>query len=246
MSHPTSDANGGRMTIGEFLDQTAQRDRGQGYFELESPHLLEVNLDGNQYPFVWTKMGSMIAYRGNIKFTRQGMMEEGIGKFLKRQFTGEGAKLTKAEGAGKVYLADDGKKLTVLELQNESIVVNGEDLIAFSPSLQYDITMMKSLSAVVSGGLFNVRVQGAGLVAIGTHHEPLTLRVRPGEPVFTDPNATVAWSGNLNPGFKTDMSFKTLLGRGSGESFQMQFDATQGDGWVVMQPYEETPMQVSS
>ena len=232
-----------RMTVSEFLESTAQQDRGQGFFELESPHLLEVNLDGAGHANVWTKMGSMVAYRGNVKFTRQGMMEEGLGTFLKRQFTGEGAKLTKAEGAGKVYLADSGKKLTVLLLQGESVVVNGEDLIAFEPSLKYSITMMKKIAAIASGGLFNVRVEGNGMLAIGTHHDPLTLRVRPGEPVFTDPNATVAWSGNLTPNFKTDMSLKTFIGRGSGESFQMQFDATQGEGWVVVQPYEETPLQ---
>lgn len=241
-----NDLSSSRMTISEFLERSAQKDRGQGFFELESPHLLEVNLDGGGHGTVWTKMGSMIAYRGSVKFTRQGMMEEGIGKFLKRQFTGEGAKLTKAEGAGKVYLADDGKKLTILQLQGEAIVVNGEDLIAFEPSLTYDVKMMKQVSAIVSGGLFNVRIEGSGLVAIGTHHEPLTLRVTPGQPVFTDPNATVAWSGNLQPSFKTDVSFKTFLGRGSGESFQMQFEATQGEGWVVMQPYEETPLQASS
>ncbi len=232
-----------RMTVNEFLEATAQQDRGQGFFELESPHLLEVNLDGASHGNVWTKMGSMVAYRGNVKFTRQGMMQEGIGTFLKRQLTGEGAKLTKAEGTGKVYLADSGKKLTVLLLQGESVVVNGEDLIAFEPSLTYSITMMKKIAAIASGGLFNVRVEGQGMLAIGTHHDPLTLRVRPGEAVFTDPNATVAWSGNLTPNFKTDMSLKTFIGRGSGESFQMQFDAQQGEGWVVVQPYEESPLQ---
>lgn len=236
----------GRMTVGEFLERTAQRDHGQGFFELESPHMLEVNLDGGSRSMVWTKMGGMVAYRGNVKFTRQGMMEEGLGKFLKRQLTGEGAKLTRAEGTGSVYLADDGKKLTVLELADEAIVVNGEDLIAFEPTLTYDVRMMKKLSAIASGGLFNVHIQGSGLLAIGTHHDPLTLRVTAGTPVFTDPNATVAWSGNLTPNFKTDLSLKTFVGRGSGESFQMQFDATAGDGWVVVQPYEETPMQVGS
>ncbi len=241
-----TDVAASRQTIDEFLQRTAQRDRGQGFFELESPHMLEVNLDGSTHGSVWTKMGGMVAYRGEVKFTRQGMMEEGLGKFLKRQLTGEGAKLTKAEGRGKVYLADDGKKLTVLDLRGESVVVNGEDLIAFDPVLKYDVTMMRKVAAVVSGGLFNVRVEGTGLVCIGTHHDPLTLRVRPGEPVFTDPNATVAWSGNLTPGFKTDMSLKTFVGRGSGESFQIQFDATAGEGWVVVQPYEETPLQVSS
>ena len=63
------------------------------------------------------------------------------------------------------------------------------------------------------------------------------------EPVFTDPNATVAWSGNLMPEFKTDVSLKTFLGRGSGESLQMAF---QGDGFVIVQPYEELPIVAQS
>lgn len=60
--------------------------------------------------------------------------------------------------------------------------------------------------------------------------------VTPDAPVFTDPNATVAWSGNLSPELKTNVSFKSLIGRGSGEEFQMKFS---GNGWVLIQPYEE-------
>ena len=52
----------GRMTVSEFLAKTAQRDRGHGFFELESPHMLEVNLDGAHARSVWTKMGGMVAY----------------------------------------------------------------------------------------------------------------------------------------------------------------------------------------
>jgi uncharacterized protein (AIM24 family) len=59
-------------------------------------------------------------------------------------------------------------------------------------------------------------------------------------PVFTDPNATVAWSGGLTPEIITDISLGTLLGRGSGESIQLRF---AGDGWVVVQPYEEVALQ---
>jgi len=58
--------------------------------------------------------------------------------------------------------------------------------------------------------------------------------------VFTDPNATVAWSGDLSPDIKTDVSLKTLVGRGSGESLQMAF---RGEGFVVVQPYEEVYLQ---
>ena len=63
---------------------------------------------------------------------------------------------------------------------------------------------MKSVSGMLAGGLFNVKLTGSGLIALTTHYDPLTLRVRPGQPIFTDPNATVAWSGGLYPELKTD------------------------------------------
>ena len=154
--------------------------------------------------------------------------------------SGEGAQLTKAEGVGAVYLADSGKKIIILRLTDEAIVVNGNDVLAFEPQIKCDIKMMKKLTAMMAGGLFNVRLEGSGLVAITTHYDPITLHVSPDNPVITDPNATVAWSGNLEPNFKKDVSFKTFLGRGSGESIQMEF---AGEGFVVVQPYEEVYMQ---
>jgi uncharacterized protein (AIM24 family) len=225
-----------RYSLDDFVTRTAQQDRGQGLFELENERLLEVNLNG----MAWTKTGSMVAYLGQIKFTREGVMEHGIGKFLKKALTGEGARLTKAEGAGKLYLADAGKKISILQLAGQSLFVNGNDVLAFEPSLKWDITMMRKVAAMLSGGLFNVRFEGSGMLAITTHYDPVTLRVQPGRPVFTDPNATIAWSGSLTPEFKTDVSLKTFFGRGSGESIQMVFN---GDGFVVIQPYEEVSFQ---
>lgn len=228
-----------RYSLADFVQRTAQQDLNQGLFELEGDRTLEVNLNG----IIWTKTGSMVAYLGNIKFTREGILEHGIGTFLKKALTGEGARLTKAEGQGKLYLADMGKKITVLHLNNESIYVNGNDVLAFEPSLRFNITMMRKVAAMLSGGLFNIRFEGTGMVAITTHYDPLTLRVTPQQPVYTDPNATIAWSGNLSPDFRTDVSLKTFFGRGSGESLQMAF---HGDGFVVVQPYEEVYFQSGS
>jgi uncharacterized protein (AIM24 family) len=218
------------------VQQTSQQDLGQGFFELESPYMLEVNLDG----MVWTKMGSMVAYLGNIKFTREGILEKGIGKFLKKAVSGEGTKLTKAEGSGRLYLADSGKRISILSLQNESIFVNGNDLLALEETVSWDIKMMRSITGMLAGGLFNVKLSGTGMIAITSHFQPMTLRVRPQQPVTTDPNATIAWSGNLKPEFRKDISLKTFFGRGSGESIQMHF---QGNGFVVVQPYEEVYLQ---
>ncbi len=148
--------------------------------------------------------------------------------------------MTRAEGKGRLYLADEGKKVSIINLQSETICVNGNDILAFQEGIDWDIKLMRKVAGMLAGGLFNVKFTGTGMIAITTHHDPLTLRVTPQYPVSTDPNATVAWSGNLSPEFKTDISFKTFLGRGSGESIQMLFE---GDGFVVIQPQEEVYFQ---
>lgn len=228
-----------RFTLQDFIQETQQKDLGQGVFELETDRVLELNLNG----MIWTKLGSMISYMGSVKFTREGILEQGIGGFFKKAITGEGCRLTKAEGTGKVYLADFGKKVTILNLRDEAIFVNGNDVLAFESSINYEIKMMKKVGAMMSGGLFNVRLSGTGMIAITTHYNPVTLLVTPDCPIYTDPNATVAWSGNLTPTLKTDVSLKTFFGRGSGESFQSEFT---GSGFVVIQPYEEGAMQTAT
>ena len=220
-------------TIDEFIRKTQQDEQENDYFELETPRILEVNLTD----LVWAKAGSMISYTGQIKFERERMLEHGVGQMFKKALTGEGTPLMKATGRGRLYLADQGKKITIFNLNDESITVNGNDLLAFEPSIEWDIKLMRKVAGVVAGGLFNVTLKGKGRVAITSHYEPLTLLVRPGESVITDPNATVAWSGDLSPDFRTDMSFRTLMGRGSGESIQMEF---KGEGFVIVQPVEET------
>ena len=238
MSTMTEAPTDARYSIDEFVRETSQQDLGQGLFELENERMLEVNLIPRCS--IWTKMGSMVAYLGSIKFTREAMLEKGMAKMFKKALSGEGARLTRAEGSGKIYLADAGKKVSILKLEGETLFVNGNDLLAFEEGIDWDIKMMRKVTAMLAGGLFNVRLEGQGMVAITTHYDPLTLKVTPGRPVITDPNATVAWSGNLTPEFRTDVSFKTFLGRGSGESIQMEF---KGDGFVVVQPYEEVYMQ---
>lgn len=224
-----------KYSLNEFIAERSEKDRGQGLFEKESERLLEVNLNGR----VNMKKGAMVAYHGDIKFTREGIMDQGLGSLLKKAVSGEGMSITYADGQGKMYLADMGKKVHILALENEALVVNGNDVLAFESSLNHTIKMMRKIVAMAAGGLFNIRLEGTGLLAITSHYEPLALKVEPGRPVITDPNATVAWSGTLEPKIKTDMSLKTLVGRGSGESIQMEFN---GDGFVIIQPYEEVLM----
>jgi uncharacterized protein (AIM24 family) len=225
-----------RYSIEEFVRGTEQQNRGEGVFELERDRLLEVNLNGR----VWTKTGSMVAYTGTIKFTREGILEHGLGRLFKEKISGESLTLTKAEGQGALYLADTGKKISILSLSGQTLIVNGNDLLAFEDGVRFDITLMRRVAGMMAGGLSNVKLEGSGMIAITTYYDPVTLRVQPNRPVMTDPNATVAWSGGLTPELRTDVSLSTFFGRGSGESLQMQF---RGDGFVVIQPYEEVYFQ---
>ncbi|WP_440947967.1 AIM24 family protein [Methanosarcina sp. T3] len=226
----------GHYSLEDFIIRTGERAPGQGVFELEREQLLKIYLNG----VVWTRMGSMMAYKGGIRFSREDALERGPGKLVKISLAGEGFSLIKAEGRGKLYLADRGKKISVLKLESDSICVNCNDILAIEDSLNWDIRMMRKLSGVVENEIYNVKLEGTGMVAITTHHDPLTFRVTREYPVFTSPNATVAWSGNLEPEIKTDISLKTLIEKSSGESVQMVF---RGEGFVVVQPCEEVYSQ---
>ncbi|RNL51321.1 AIM24 family protein [Pedobacter jejuensis] len=220
-------------TLTELIQESAENANENDFFELEKPAMLEVNLKNQK---IMAKAGSMVAYIGNIDFKKEGLLSKGLGGLLKKAISGEGTSLMHAAGTGKLYLADEGKKVKIIKLQNESIFVNGNDVLALEDNIKNEIKMLKSIAGMMSGGLFQVKLSGSGYIAITTHGEPILLKVSANQPVYTDPNATVAWSENLSPNIKTNLTFGSFIGRGSGESFQLEFF---GEGWVLVQPYEE-------
>jgi uncharacterized protein (AIM24 family) len=159
-------------TVAEFVAAYKEKDVSTEAFELENQYLLEVRLNGS----VWAKSGAMVARTGQVKFTRQGLMEQGLGNLLKKAVSGEGMVLMKMEGQGRVYLADAGKKITLLRLDNETIFANGNDVLALETGIENKITMMKRIAGMMSGGLFNVKLSGSGIVAITSHYDPLILK----------------------------------------------------------------------
>jgi uncharacterized protein (AIM24 family) len=95
---------------------------------------------------------------------------------------------------------------------------------------------------MLAGGLFNVGLSGTGLVALMSDGEPLRLDVAEA-PTFADPSAAIAWSGGVTTNLKSDVQAKSLIGLGSGESFQLGFS---GQGWVLIQPSEGRFIPTSS
>jgi uncharacterized protein (AIM24 family) len=221
------------MDLNDFVSQNEPDETGDR-FELENSKLLDIDVDGT----VIAKVGSMIAYDGDLSFTGKSSAEGGLTGMIKSKVTSEGTPVMEVEGRGHVYLADQEKKIQILELDaGESISVNGNDVLAFEDRVDYEIGTIGSIGGASAGGLLNVYLTGPGTVAITTHGDPLVLE----PPVRTDPDATVAWSSNLSPTLKADRSLKDSIGQSSGETYQMSFEGTEG--FVVVQPFEERSPQ---
>ena len=184
------------------------------------------------------KQGSMVAYQGNVDFQYSG---GGAAKFLKKAITGEGLSLMGVSGQGDVFLADTGKHVHILKIENGGLSVNGNAVLAFSSSLDWNVERVKG-GSMVAGGLFNTTLRGTGWVAITTDGEPVVLN--PAEAAtYADANALIAWSLGLQTSIKSSFTAGSLIGRGSGEAFQVAF---QGAGFVIVQPSEGPQVPTTS
>lgn len=202
-------------------------------FALQNSKLLKVELAEGE---IQAKLGSMVAYQGEVKFEHAG--SGGMGRMLKKMATGEGQALMKISGSGEVFLADQAQDIHLLYLEDEAITVNGQNLLAFDSDIDWDISKVSGgVGAMMSGGLFNTSLRGSGYVAILSDGPPVMLDVAEA-PTFADAQAAITWSEGVDTNLKTDVSAKTLIGRGSGESLQVAFS---GAGWVLIQPSEGRP-----
>ncbi len=198
-------------------------------FALQNSKLLKVSL---REVTIQAALGSMVAYQGDVRFEHAG--SGGMSRMLKKAMTGEGAKLMKMSGSGEVFLAQQAKDVHVIHLENDKVTVNGSSLLAFDAGIDWAIERVQGASAMMGGGLYNTALSGTGAVAILSDGPPVRLDVA-SAPTFADPQAAITWSSGVTTSMKTDVSMKTLIGRGSGESLQMAFGGT---GWVLVQPSE--------
>ena len=203
--------------------------QSQDAFALQNSKLLKVRLDEVT---VQAKLGSMVAYQGEVTFEHAG--SGGLGRMLKKAMSGEGASLMKIAGTGEVFLADQAQEIHLIYLENDFITVNGPNLLAFDSGIDWDIKRVEGASSMMGGGLFNMSLQGTGWVAILSDGPPVLLNVA-SAPTFADAQAAITWSSGVSTSLRTDIKMKDFIGKGSGEQFQLAFS---GQGWVLVQPSE--------
>ncbi|MFF2196055.1 AIM24 family protein [Streptomyces sp. NPDC058157] len=184
---------------------------------------------------LFARTGSMVAYEGFVQYEPN---PPAVRQMASQWLTGEGAPLMKCTGDGLLYLADYGANVVCINLNNDALSVNGTNLLAFDAGLQWGVERVKGMAKFAGQGLFNVQVSGTGWVAITSRGTPIVVDCGRGEDeTFVDPDALVAWSPNLKVKGKSSFKASSLIGRGSGEAYQMAFS---GQGIVVVQPSEDS------
>ncbi len=199
-------------------------------FSLQSKKLLKIQMG---YGPVWAKTGSMVAYQGDVRFENKG--SGGLGKMFMSKVTGEGVDMMQCTGQGELFVADNASEVQIMYLENDAISVNGNNVLAFSSSIEWDIHRIQARGAAMAGGLYNVALRGTGYVAITTKGDPVALDVA-SAPTFGDAQAVVMWTAGVSMDIRVDTGgLKSMVRGGTGETFQMAFG---GQGYVLVQPSE--------
>lgn len=199
-----------------------------------SKRIVEARLDNSSVRAI---TGAMVSYQGNVQFKNAGFGGgSGVLAGLKQKATGEALTLMECTGNGVVQFAVNAQYVSVLQLDNESMQVESQQILAFAGQLQTNV-QFSGLGGMSSGqGLFTTTVSGTGQVALLSAGGPLIhLEVNPNLPVVVDPDAFVAAKGQLQQSFVTDVSWRSVIGQGSGEAFSLRWTGT---GIVSIQPAE--------
>ncbi|MGW5235560.1 AIM24 family protein [Streptomyces nodosus] len=201
-------------------------------FRLQESKVLAVDLAGDA---VKAKNGSMVAYDGQLTFKRLTGGGEGIRGMVTRRLTGEQMTVMEVKGHGTCWFADRASEISLVDLRGDKLYVESSNLLATDAGLRTGTTFTGVRGASQGNGLFTTTVEGHGQAAIMSHGHAVMLRVSAQYPLTVDPGAYIAHQGDVRQSFQGGVTFRTFLGEGGGEAFQIRFE---GDGLVYVQPSE--------
>lgn len=191
---------------------------------------------------VLARRGAMLGYAGRVSFRPVAGQGSGVGGMVGAALSGESNPMMATEGQGEVYYGFRGLHVTVLQLTGETLTVEADRLLAHDANLQTGVELIgqggvrAALRGAVTGqGLFTTKVSGHGAVALLSHGGSVAIPVG-GEPVSVDPQAYVGHTGALQVELSAKVGFRDVVGRGSGEAFQLK---VSGQGTVYVQASEQ-------
>ncbi|MCC2277566.1 MULTISPECIES: AIM24 family protein [Streptomyces] len=201
-------------------------------FRLQGSKVLAVDMAGDA---VKAKNGSMVAYEGEMTFKKMTGGGDGLRGMVTRRLTGEQMDVMEVKGSGTCYFADRASEINLVALHGETLYVESSNLLCTDAALRTGTTFTGLRGASQGNGFFTTTVEGTGQAAILSDGTAIALRVTPQTPLQVDPGAYIAHTGSLRQHFQSGVNFRTFIGEGSGEAFQIRFE---GDGLVYVQPSE--------
>ena len=194
---------------------------------------------------ITTQAGAMQWTVGNVK-ANTGIKGMGdlFGKALRGSVTGESAIKPEYAGTGTLVLEPTYKHLILIDLAdwNGSIVLDDGLFLACEATLKHKAVMRSNFSSAAAGGegLFNLGIQGRGIVAIESlcPKEELIEITLENDVLKVDGNMAIAWSGSLE--FTVERSGKSLIG--SAASGEGLVNVYRGTGKVLLAPVTGGPV----
>lgn len=188
---------------------------------------------------VTVQAGAMQWTVGNVNATT-GVKGVGdlFGKALRGSVTGESAIKPEYTGDGLLMLEPTYKHLLLIDVADwgGSIVLDDGLFLACDARLKHKAVMRSNFSSAVAGneGLFNLGIQGAGVVCLESavpREELIEIELQ-NDVLKVDGSNAIAWSGSLS--FTVERSGKTLIG--SAASGEGLVNVYRGTGRVLLAP----------
>lgn len=190
---------------------------------------------------VLSRRGAMLGYSGNVSFRPVHGQGQGVGGMVGAMMAGESVRMMASEGDGLVYYGFRGLHVEIINLTGDSLTVEANRILAHDANLQTSIEMITTgvrsavRGAMTGQGLATTKIFGQGSVAVMSHGGAFPMQLN-GETVGVDPQAYVGHVGGLQVELKSSVGMRDLVGRGSGEAFQLQ---VSGHGTVYVQASEK-------
>ena len=167
-----------------------------------------------------------------------------LGKAIKGAVTNEKGVKPKYSGKGIVMLEPTYRHIFLEDLSEwqGGMVLDDGLFLACESTVEQKIVARSNISSAIFGreGLFNLKLQGNGIVALESYvpREELIEVTLENDVLKVDGNFAVAWSGTLD--FTVEKSTKTLIGSGiSGEGL---VNVYRGTGKVLLAPVNSQAM----
>jgi hypothetical protein len=186
----------GALRSAEVLVPRPQVGPPVNQFRFLENNLMEVSFSGK----VFIKQGTIYSYSGNLTF------------WVKDKRPGGHSALVIITGTGRVILTDKDREITFMNVQDETVHVEPEHLLACEETLT---PRYEPLSPARGAPEFLV-LEGRGMLALSVAGKPLAMQITPEMPVSVPAASLISWSGAVRPHLIEDPQLYEVLAPSGG------------------------------